>query len=165
MAVAVIASEPARSRICMPPYIESESVIVVNPGAFANRHCDTIDLTNSAPFLIIAAHAFANVTGVTNVFIPENTRLVDDHAFANSSVISITLLHNSTIVGPLAFPDLVYVAVTCPSYDICVKIPDNRWHQMLQGLVKCDLIWPGMQPNDDIFFQQFRSDPRFNTNV
>lgn len=124
--------------------------VVVRPGAFANTRCDILNLTTTAKFLVIAAHAFANATGFAEVVIPANTRLVDDHAFANSSVISVTLLNPATIVGPLAFPDLKQVTIACPSYRITVSITDNRWHEALQGLAKCDHLKPSGIYDDDI---------------
>lgn len=140
LVMAVIGYTMATRRCAPLPH--SDDIVVVAPGAFANTQCDTVDLATTAPFLVIAAHAFANATGFAAVVIPANTRLVDDHAFANSSVSDVTLLNPATIVGPLAFPDLKQVAVACPSYRISVDITDSRWHEALQGLAKCDQLKP-----------------------
>ena len=139
MLLAVIGYTMA-ARCALPPH--SDIVAVVRPGAFANTHCDTVDLATAARFLVIAARAFANATGFAAVVIPANTQLVNDHAFANSSVVSVTFLNPATIVGPLAFLDLKQVAVACPSYRISVDIAGSRWHETLQGRAKCVQIRP-----------------------
>ena len=154
MLLAVIGYTMA-ARCALPPH--SDIVAVVRPGAFANTHCDTVDLATAARFLVIAARAFANATGFAAVVIPANTQLVNDHAFANSSVVSVTFLDPATIVGPLAFLDLKQVAVACPSYRISVDIAGSRWHETLQGLAKCEQLTPPARGAPGA--GQVRSDP------
>lgn len=124
---------------CTVPAINHTQGYFIEPGAFAGFHCDTVDLTNTAPFLIISTDAFSNATGFTELTIPANTRTIEDFAFTNTTVKHVAFLNPLTTVADFAFDDLCSIAVHCPTYYILVDITED-WQTAYRTLAACDVF-------------------------
>ena len=124
---------------CTLPVTDKTLSFSIEPGAFAGIICKHVNLTNSAHHLIISTNAFSNATGFTEVSIPENTRIIEDYAFSNTSVQHVQFLGQLAAVSDLAFDHLASVAVRCPTYDIRVDMAGD-WQIVYRKVVKCDMF-------------------------
>lgn len=124
---------------CVVPETDHTQGYVITPGAFAGLNCNSVNLTNTAHFLIISTNSFLNSTGFDDVTIPANTRTIEDYAFANTSVKHAKFLGSLTAVSDLAFDHLCSIAVQCPKYDIRIEMA-GEWQVAYRKLAACDLV-------------------------